>query len=72
MENYRDNTGATVNQGIIEFFYSFIIDSSDVGNNVDQWQFVRRFFLSQSVTNRPLYAQSINIRYKNNETTHIV
>ncbi len=43
--NYRDQSGAAINE------------ESDVG----QWQFVRRFFLYESVTARPLYTSSTTL-----------
>ena len=43
--NYRSPTGEAVNEG------------TDVGN----WQFVRRFFLHESLTDRPLYTSSTRL-----------
>ena len=33
-----------------------------VGNDVSRWQFVRRLYLTQSVTNTPMYADKMDIR----------
>lgn len=66
--NYRDENGDAVNRGM----YILTIQSRavsllrilfvDTGDDPGKWQFVRRFFLSQSLTDTPSYAKYMHMR----------
>ena len=60
VSNYRDSTGSLINEGNIQLIYN--TKYITLGDNIQQWQFVSRFYVCQSLTTYPLYITDLQIK----------